>query len=707
MGHDADHTQQHWRIDSARSTCLLTQDRGMPRLVYWGPRLASDQSLSALCTGLRRPAVAGSLDLPEALSLLPESGTGFAGHPGLIVHRNGKHSISQLQITSVDQSAHDLTFVCTEAAAEFSVSLALSIDTASDVLSFRQSVNNHGTDALHIDWLASAVLPLPFDHKEALSITGRWAQEFRLQRVAIGNNALVRCNRMGRTSHTSFPGMLTGSQSFHADQGNVVAMHLAWSGNHRVMIDRARDGQPMAQLGVLLSPGENTLAAGESWDAPSAHFARSTQGYNDCMQAMHEYVRQHVLTARLASTPRLVHYNTWEACYFDHTEARTLSLVEEAKQVGAERFILDDGWFVGRNNDKAGLGNWTVCDKKYPNGLEPIFDAVRNAGMQAGLWIEPEMINADSDTFRDHPTWVLGDPDREQPLGRHQYALNLCLPEVFEFLLGHILNVIDRYALGYLKWDMNRDLTHAIVNHRQGSEKITHAVYQLLDTVRQARPAVEIEICSSGGARADFGALSRGDRIWTSDNHDPHDRQRIQHGFSLFFPPEVMGAHVGSDQCHITGRRHSLAFRVASALVGHFGVEPSNTGLSSQDKQTLRQANEWYKNNRSWLHASKTHFMTHPEPNLIVRQQVSADLQQALVVAALLDTPEHAVLAPIHCRGLHHEQHYQIRLVDCSTFTTTDIGIHSGDSLAKAGFQPPLMTPDSALVFELKGCDAP
>ncbi|MEL7297707.1 MAG: alpha-galactosidase [Pseudomonadota bacterium] len=705
MGNTTISKAQHWRIDSAATTCLITADRGMPRMLYWGKRLADDEPLDALAKALERPAVPGSLDIAEALTLLPEGGTGFSGHPGIVVHRNGAHSISQLQIASVKQTAYQIEFTCSEQAAEFSVALTLALDPHSGVLSFRNSIQNEGHDDLHVDWFASAVLPLPASHCETWSMTGRWAQEFRLQRVPIGHDALVRCNRMGRTSHASFPGMVTGSQSFSAEQGDVVAMHLAWSGNHRVMVARARDGLPLAQLGVLLSPGETVLAPGDAWQAPVAHFARSDDGYNACMQAMHRFVRHHVLTASQQETPRLVHYNTWEACYFDHSEAKTLALVKEAKAMGAERFILDDGWFECRNDDTAGLGNWSVDTAKYPNGLEPIFDAVRKAGMQPGLWIEPEMINADSDTFREHPEWVLGDPNREQPLGRNQYVLNLCLPEVFDFLLGHILNVIRRYQLGYLKWDMNRDLTHAIVNHRQGSEKITRAVYRLLAAVRTAHPEVEIEVCSSGGARADFGALSHGDRIWTSDNHDPHDRQRIQHGFSLFFPPEVMGAHVGSQHSDTTGRQHSMAFRIANALVGHFGVEPNKSGLSDQDIAVLKSASDWYKSHRDWLHAGETSFMAHPEQHLIVRREVSDDRRRALIIAALLDTPEQAVLAPIRCTGLQPELSYRVSRVDPETFVQTNIVSMRGDSLAQTGFQPPLMQADSAVCWLLEAVD--
>ncbi|MEO0575111.1 MAG: alpha-galactosidase [Pseudomonadota bacterium] len=697
-----DTNPHQWRIDGRNTTIVIEMQRQMPAIAYWGPMLASNTVLADFCAALTRPPVPAALDLPEAMTLLPEGGTGFAGFPGILAHRNGEHSISQAALESADVSATRASFVCSEAINQVQVTLTLDIDRESDVLTFSNSVTNRGDNDLHLDWLASGVLPLPHAHEEVCSLTGRWAQEFTQRRETIGASALLRDNRAGRTSHNSFPGLLTGSAGFSADTGYAAALHLAWSGNHRIWIGRARDGRPYAQLGVLFSNGEQQLSPGDTWTAPLLHASVSESGFNPLIHSMHRYVREHVLPPTLHQTPRPVHYNTWEAIYFDHSEARTLELVAEAKSLGAERFVLDDGWFSDRNDDLAGLGNWTVSRRKYPNGLEPIFDAVRAAGMQPGLWIEPEMANEDSQVFRDHPEWILGDPQRQQPLGRHQYALNIVRDDVFDYLLGHITGVVERYGLGYLKWDMNRDLAHAMVDRRQGEAKMATAIYRLLDAVRARTSGCEIEICSSGGARADFALLSRGERIWTSDNHDPHDRQRIQQGFSLFFPPEVMGAHVGSSVSDTTGRHQSLAFRVATSLIGHFGVEPNRDGISADDKAVLARASNWYQHNRGWIHRSTTSFIESTEPSVVARCQVADDRERAIVVLALLDTPQQPILAPLRCRGLHAGRRYAVYALDCLTFERTTIACISGDALANAGFQPPLLLPDRAMVFELE-----
>ncbi|MEL6870039.1 MAG: alpha-galactosidase [Pseudomonadota bacterium] len=694
--------EHHWRIDSAQCTVVLQLQRNMPAVTYWGARLPDALALDEFCAALSRPPVPAALDLPEALTLLPESGTGFAGFPGILAHRNGEHSISQAALERADVDAHSATFVCVEQINEVQMTLTVALDPDSDVLTLRNSVKNLGDNVLHVDWLASGVLPLPHPHSEVCSLTGRWAQEFTQRREPIGASALLRDNRAGRTSHNSFPGLLTGSAGFSADTGYAAAMHLAWSGNHRIWVGRARDGRPYVQLGVLFSNGEQQLQPGDAWQAPELHACVSESGYNPLIHNLHRFVRNQVLPSGLARKPRPVHYNTWEAVYFNHSEASTLALVAEAKQLGAERFVLDDGWFSNRNNDLAGLGNWTVSKRKYPNGLEPIFDAVRAAGMEPGLWIEPEMANEDSDVFREHPEWILGDPQRQQPLGRHQYALNICRDDVFEYLLGHITGVVRRYGLGYLKWDMNRDLAHALVDRRQGEARMAQAIYRLLDAVRAACPDCEIEICSSGGARADYALLRRGERIWTSDNHDPHDRQRIQHGFSLFFPPEVMGAHVGSAISDTTGRYQALSFRVATALLGHFGVEPNKDGISEGDQAVLRRAAHWYIHNRDWLHTGTTWFIDSNEAAVVARAQVSEDRQRAIITNALLDTPHQPILAPLRCRGLDPQARYAVHSLDCLTFERTLVARTTGAALAAAGFQPPVLLPDQAQCFELE-----
>ncbi|HQN52708.1 MAG TPA: alpha-galactosidase, partial [Phenylobacterium sp.] len=351
------------------------------------------------------------------------------------------------------------------------------------------------------------------------------------------------------------PYMLVGEAGFSQATGEVTGAHLAWSGDARMLAERLRDGRIQLQGGELFLPGEVSLAPGETYDTPILYAARSGAGLNGLSDRFHPFVREVILGGRLKAKPRPVHFNTWEAVYFRHDLTELKALADLAAEVGAERFILDDGWFKGRNDDTTSLGDWIPDAAKYPNGLTPLIDRVRGLGLEFGLWVEPEMANLDSDLVRAHPDWLLHVDDRAQPVGRGQYVLDLTRPEVADHLFARLDALLAQHEIGYLKWDMNRDLTHAASRGRPASRRQTLAVYALIDRLRAAHPDVEIESCASGGGRADFEILKRTDRIWTSDCNDPVERQTIQQGFSIFFPPEVMGAHVGPAASHTTARR--------------------------------------------------------------------------------------------------------------------------------------------------------
>ncbi|MDM4777904.1 alpha-galactosidase, partial [Micromonospora sp. b486] len=266
--------------------------------------------------------------------------------------------------------------------------------------------------------------------------------------------------------------------------------------------------------------------------------------------------------------------NVWEAVYFGHELDRLRALADAAAEVGVERFVLDDGWFRGRRHDQAGLGDWWVDGEVWPDGLQPLIDHVRGHGMQFGLWVEPEMVNPDSDLFRAHPEWVLQAPGRLPPPWRHQQALDLVNPDAYAYLLERLDAVLGEHdGIAYLKWDHNRDLTEAGHAGRPGVHAQTLAVYRLLDELRARHPGVEIESCSSGGARVDLEILRRTDRVWASDCNDALERLSIQRWTGLLLPPELVGTHIGPERSHTTHRVHDLSFRAVTALFGHHGIE--------------------------------------------------------------------------------------------------------------------------------------
>ena len=293
--------------------------------------------------------------------------------------------------------------------------------------------------------------------------------------------------------------------------------------------------------------------------------------------------------------------------YFDHDFATLDALAVRAAALGVERYVLDDGWFRGRRGDRAGLGDWTPDPVSWPDGLGPLADRVRELGMEFGVWVEPEMINEDSDLAREHPDWILRARPELPPRQRFQQVLDLTNPEAFAHILERLHDLVVDYDVAYLKWDHNRDLVAA--GHPATGAPATHAqtlaVYRLLDTLRARHPHLEIESCASGGGRIDLGILARTDRVHTSDNHDPLDRLRMLRWTGLLVPPEMLGSHVASPTSSVTGRTHDLTFRCAVALIGHFGIEWDVRELDDEELASLAGWVAVYKRFRSLIQSGR------------------------------------------------------------------------------------------------------
>jgi alpha-galactosidase len=324
----------------------------------------------------------------------------------------------------------------------------------------------------------------------------------------------------------------------------------------------------------------------------------STRGLNGAAQNFHRAARARMTWPEGAMRPRPASFNTWEGSYFDHRLEDLKAQADIAAELGIERFVLDDGWFHGRRSDRSGLGDWWADAGKYPDGLGPLIDHVRARGLEFGLWVEPEMVNPDSVLYHAHPEWALRIAGRPLITARNQLVLDMSRVEVGEYLFTQIDRLLTDHAIGYLKWDHNRDLTAAAsADGRPPYLAQVEATYALLDRLRAAHPRVEIEACAGGGGRTDLGILARTHRFWTSDCIDARSRVEIQRGFLQFMPPEVMGAHVGASPAHTTSRRQSLGFRAAVAMPGHFGVE-LNLGLI--DEGARAELKDWIDFYRTW-----------------------------------------------------------------------------------------------------------
>ncbi len=644
-------------LQSSTSTVVLTHDDDVPRVVHWGPALPGDVDAAALAA-LDDPAVPqGGLDVVPPLSLLPERSRGWSAYGGLDAHRaDGRDWAPRLVRTSSEHVDGTLTWTGADPTAGVTVTVTVALG-ADGVLVLSAEVVNDGDTDLQVAALAPA-LPLPARADESLTLVGRWAKEMQEQRAILGRGALVLENRRGRTSHESSPTVMVGTRSFGEQHGEVWAAHLGWSGNHHLRVESLPDGRRLLSLAELLLPGEVRLAPGSSYATPTLYAAYSGHGLGGVSDAFHAHVRDRASHPR---SPRPVILNTWEAVYFRHSVPELQGLAEVAASVGVERFVLDDGWFRGRDDDTSSLGDWYVDERKYPHGLGELVDHVVGLGLEFGLWVEPEMVNPDSDLFRAHPDWVLGIDGQEPVLGRHQLVLDLARPEVSAYLLERLDALLSEFRIGYLKWDMNRDLVAA--GHRGGPAGVhaqTLALYALLDELRRRHPGVEIESCSSGGARVDLGIAARTDRFWTSDCNDALERQRIQRTFSYLLPPELMGAHVGPTWSHTTARTHTLPFRAATALFGHLGFEWDLATAGAEDRAGVAQVIEVHKRFRPLLHGGRTVRVDHPDASALVHGVVAPDGREALYCYAQLSTTDTTTPVPMRLAGLDPARRYRV-----------------------------------------------
>jgi alpha-galactosidase len=658
------------RLDGRATTIVFAWEDGMPAAIYHGDRLSDAIDLQVLVKMHDRPLPQATLDVNQPISLHPELGRGFLGHPGLIAHRPNSERpgwAGQFTFNRRSVITNGVLFGLLDAERGLDLEIECVLDPISDVLTTRSRLTNIADTPIAIEWLAAPVIAPAQQFSEQLSFFGRWCAEFDIERLPISVGLTKHENRRGRTSHEAFPGSILLAPTTDEESGDCFAMHLGWSGNHRLIIERLSTGDIQIQMGVLLFSGEGNLNPGESMASPYLYSAYSSSGLNDLSQKMHAYIRSNILKFPIADKPRPVTVNTWEAIYFDHTHERLAALADSAADVGVERFVLDDGWFRGRGDDTSSLGDWYPDEEKYPNGLQPIADYVRSKGMEFGLWVEPEMVNPNSDLYKAHPDWALGIGNYTKITGRNQLVLDIANPNVSEYLFERISQLVGDHGISYLKWDMNRDLV--LPGDSSGKATVyrqTGALYALMDRLLASFPELEIESCASGGGRIDYEILKRTHRFWTSDSNDSVERMRIQNGFSYFFPPEVMGAHIGPAWSHTSGRGLHAGFRALVASYGHMGIEADLTKMSKEDVEIMRTAVARHKADRNIWHSGTFHRIKTVDENLLGALSVSQDQSAARLVLVEIDRPRSTVPPRIRIPGLDPDETYH---VSCQAMT--------------------------------------
>jgi alpha-galactosidase len=706
----------HIRFDAGEMTVMVACAIGEPpRFAYWGKRLTAAVTFIDVETLSTRQGAHGNENVNVVPSLALEPGIGLMGPSGLRAHRDGRDWGSRLIVDHTTIDGQIAIIRASDARTQISMEYRIDCDAETGLLQITTTLTNNGDTPLSLDSMATACLPMPQNMTDIIGFSGRWSGEFRRERLARFSGSYLRENKRGRTSHDSFPAVILCSDNTCEQSGEAYAMHLVWSGNHSIRVDSISDGRVFASMGALLSSGEIQLPPGESFSSPAIIAGYSNNGLSALSRQFHTHVRTKLLRPSVRSRPRPVHYNSWEAVYFDHDIDQLKAMANKAAEIGIERFVLDDGWFGSRRDDTAGLGDWTVSDAVYPKGLSPLIDHVTGLGMEMGIWFEPEMINPDSDLFRAHPDWVLQIEGVDQIPYRYQYVLDISRPEVSDYLFRQIDAILSEYDIGYIKWDMNRDLNHpGDANGKPCAHAQVLALYDLIDRIRDAHPRVEIESCASGGGRPDMGILAHTDRIWTSDTNDAIDRQAIQRGASYFLPLNVLGSHVGPLKCHVTGRTLSMAMRAATAMMGHMGAELNLLTETDSDLEQLKLAIALYKKHRALLHSGDLYRLD-TEPYLNAYGIVATDKSEALFSLAYLTGHDTTLPAQLKFDGLDPSARYRIRLVWPENWKpvispciidamklNSDGGIFSSEALMCVGMQLPLSLPETVLLFHLK-----
>ncbi len=644
-----------YRIDDGRQTLVLAarNDR-LPEVVYWGASLPEIENLERLHAAHAIDVTGGMLDQNPDLSLCPEASRSFPGQPGLILRdTDGTPLLPKFCFEDATQSTTFLYLSYKDAQNRLTLTFAFRSDPETHVITCQTELE--ADRPMHLHWLAAPVLPAPQQSDEMIDVSGRWCGEFQLSRTAWAPGMRYRENRTGRTGHEHFPGLIVPCRGATNTQGEAYAFHYGWSGGHRMIAEELQDGRRQIQWGHAARM--ETATATQFKTAP-LYIVYSDTGLNGCAVAFQRHLRDRIVTWPKPAAPRPVHYNCWEAVYFDHNVPVLQDIANRAAALGAERFVLDDGWFGNRNDDTRSLSDWTVDPRKYPDGLTPLIDHVHGLGMTFGIWFEPEMINEDSDIHRAHPDWALGSED--QTLGRQQKALNMALPEVRGFLFDRMSAILRDNDIDYIKWDHNRVLPMPDASQTRGS-------YALIDRLRAAFPLVEIESCASGGGRIDFGILQRTQRVWLSDSNDALERLRIQHDAALFLPLSVTGSHVGPRQCHTSGRTLDMSFRAWVAAQRHMGFEMDPRELNESETAILAEVTRWWKDNRHWMQTADILRLDSPDPAVIAEQQLARDKDRFVVFAGKAATSAQIAPRPLRLTGLELDAMYRIALTNRHT----------------------------------------
>lgn len=582
-----------------------------------------------------------------------------------------------------EEKGETLVITMTEKASDIVLKLFYGVFEKENVITRAARLENHGETAIELEKMLSFSMDLMYENYEMIYFSGRHAMERTAERIPVQHAKVEIGSTRGTSSHHYNPAVILCEEGAGETHGSCIGACLVYSGNFVAAAQKDQKNQTRFQMGIHPTNFCFHLEKGEAFDTPQAILSYSGTGLTKLSQQYHEIIREHICRGAYKHAKRPILINNWEATYFDFNEEKILKIAEQAQKLGIEMLVLDDGWFGKREDDNSGLGDWFVNEKKMNGSMAQLAEKIHKMGMKFGLWFEPEMVNKDSNLYREHPDWILSTPGRHISHGRNQYILDFSRAEVVDAIYGQMEKILEDAPISYIKWDMNRCMSEVYSHTASAADqgKVMHqyilGVYRLYEKLTGRFPEILFESCASGGSRFDPGLLYYAPQAWTSDDTDAVERCKIQYGTSLVYPVSSMGSHVSAVPNHQVLRNTSLKMRADVAYFGTFGYELNPNSLTEAEREAIKKQTAFMKEHRSLIQYGTFYRLQSPfAGNEMAWMVVSEDKKEAIVGWYRFLEPINIGYRSVRLQGLDPKLPYQISDMEMALY---------GDELMQAG----------------------